>query len=546
MLSQENINRILQIGVSLSAERNLDDLLEEILSGVMELAHCDAGTLYLLKDDALHFEIMKSGMLSNMGNLAGDSAKKGTGQLETNGSKKSSGDGGKADAKPNLPPVPLKRENVCAFSLLENRTVRVADVRQCEEYDFSGPIRYDAMTGYHTQSMLVVPMSNREGERLGVIQLINAQDGNGNVCPFPEDMTLVLESVASQAAITIQNVRYIQEIKDLVYSFVRTMSSAIDRRSPYTGNHTRHMATYCERFLDFLNDWAEENREGKEIRGDAAAMPDDAREGEGSVLTEGARSEAMFFTPERREELLMSVWLHDIGKLVIPLEVMDKPTRLLPEQHKDFLHRMEVIRLQSRIKHLEGGMSMETYEEIQTATREAQCLVEEINTGRPLADGEKEAVEALAERTYMDKDGERPWLEPEEKAMLLIPRGTLSEAERKVIESHVSATGELLSEIRFSKELSHVRECASSHHELLNGRGYPRHLQGDEIPLEVRILTILDIFDALTAADRPYKKAKTPEVALDILKADAKNGRLDEELVRLFEESRCWDMAENL
>ena len=130
--------------------------------------------------------------------------------------------------------------------------------------------------------------------------------------------------------------------------------------------------------------------------------------------------------------------------------------------------------------------------------------------------------------------------------MLLIPRGTLSEAERKVIESHVSATGELLSEIRFSKELSHVREWASSHHELLNGRGYPRHLQGDEIPLEVRILTILDIFDALTAADRPYKKAKTPEVALDILKADAKNGRLDEELVRLFEESRCWDMAENL
>ncbi len=485
MLSRENVKRILQIGVSLSAERNLDKLLEEILSNVMELAHCDAGTLYLLKDGALHFEIMRN---DTMGTYEGPSG-----------------------TKPTLPPVPLKKENVCALALLEDRTVCVADVRECAEYDFSGPIRYDAMTGYHTRSMLVVPMSNREGEKLGVLQLINAQDESGAVCPFSEDMTLVLESVASQAAITIQNVRYIQEIKELVHSFVRTMSSAIDQRSPYTGNHTRHMAAYCEKFIDYLNARA--------------------KKGEG----------ATFFSPQRREELLMSVWLHDIGKLVIPLEVMDKPSRLRPEQHEAFLHRMEIIRLKGEIEHLKGDMSSEDYEGLLAATREAENLIGELNIGRPLTDEQKEAVEVLSGRTYRDEGGQRPWLEPEEKAMLFIPRGTLSDEERKVIESHVSVTGRLLSEIRFSKELSHVCEWASSHHELLNGKGYPRHLQGDEIPLEVRILTILDIYDALTAADRPYKKAKTPEVALDILKTDAKGGKLDEELVRLFEESRCWE-----
>lgn len=497
MLSQDDVKRILQIGVSLSAERNLGKLLEQILSNVMELAHCDAGTLYLLEEDALHFEIMRNDTLGTYEGASG--------------------------TKPTLPPVPLKWENVCAFALLENRTVRIADVRQCAEYDFSGPIRYDAMTGYHTQSMLVVPMSNREGEKLGVLQLINAQDEAGNVCPFSEDMTLVLESVASQAAITIQNVRYIQEIKELVHSFVRTMSSAIDQRSSYTGNHTRHMAMYCEKFLDYLNSRVE--RHGDEE----------------PLMPEGRAAGQYFFTPERREELLMSVWLHDIGKLVIPLEVMDKPLRLRPEQHEEFLHRMEIIRLKGRIEYLEGKASESDFEALLAATEAAENLIEEMNTGRPLTDLQKEALEVLAGRTYRDEDGQKPWLMPEEKKMLLIPRGTLSEDERKVIESHVSVTDKLLSEIRFSKELSHVREWASGHHELLNGRGYPRHLQGDEIPVEIRILTILDIFDALTAADRPYKKAKTPKEALDILKMDANNGRLDLELVQLFEESRCWE-----
>ena len=192
-MRQDEMKQLLEVGVLLSSERDINRLLEKILACVMNIARCDAGTLYLMDDNALRFRIMCNHTMKSY----------------------SGGDG----QEPNLPPVPLTRESVCALAVLENRCIRIGDVRQCKEYDLTGPIRYDAMTGYHSQSMLVVPMRNREGEILGVLQLINAMDEAGNVQEFSEDMVLVLESVASQAAITIQNVRYIREIKELFRSF---------------------------------------------------------------------------------------------------------------------------------------------------------------------------------------------------------------------------------------------------------------------------------------------------------------------------------------
>lgn len=478
----------MNVGVRLSSERDLNRLLEYILSSVMELTHCDAGTLYLLDGDALQFRIMRNNTLKT---YAG-----GDGKL------------------PDLPPVPLMPENVCARALLEGRTIHVADVAASLDYDFSGSARYDAMTGYHTRSMLAVPMRNRAGEKLGVLQLINAMDGAGNIQPFSEEMALVLESVASQAAITIQNVRYIREIQELFRSFVRVMSSAVDARSPYNGSHTRHMAAYGSKFLDYLN--AQAQAEGKELP----------------------------FPPLRREQLLMSVWLHDIGKLVIPLEIMDKPARLLPEQHSAFLHRMEVIRLLGEIDALSGRDA--GLEELVHETEEAEALVESVNTAGFVPDEKLAALEKLSRRTYRDKDGQRrPWLTPEEYAMLSIRKGTLSDKERETMNSHVAMTDRLLSQIHFSPELSHVREWAAGHHELLDGSGYPKHVSGEEIPVEVRILTILDIFDALTADDRPYKPGMPAERALFILDNMArKEGKLDAGLVQAFVQSRCWETAE--
>lgn len=481
-MRDSDVRKLLNVGVLLSAERDLGRLLEQILDCVMDLSNCDAGTLYLLQDNALHFRIMRNQTLKT---YSGGSV------------------------IPDLPPVALTRESVCSLAVLDDKTIRIADVRSCQEYDLTGPIRYDAMTGYHTVSMLVVPMRNREGATIGVLQLINAMDEDGNICAFSEDMTLVLESVASQAAITLQNVRYIQEIQELFQSLVRVMSSAVDERTPYNGNHTRHMAACGGAFLDYLNSTQ-----------DPAPFP-----------------------PRRKEELLMSVWFHDVGKLVTPLEVMNKMARLLPEQHTAFTHRMEVIRLRAEIDCLSGRITAEEKDRLVAQTQEAAELVERVNTAGFLPDDKLEAVARLHEQSYTGPDGEvLPFLTDDEFAMLSIRKGTLSDGERKVMEEHVVITDKLLSQIRFSSELSHVRQWAGSHHELLNGSGYPNHLQGEDIPTEVRIITILDIFDALVADDRPYKPGMPVEKALSILDAMAnKEGKLDPELTRLFVESRCWE-----
>lgn len=491
-MEREDMKKILEIGVMLSSERDLNRLLEQILSCVMELAHCDGGTLYLLDGDKLHFKIMRNDTLKTY-------------------------DGGDGQ-DPKLPPVPLARGNVCALALLENRTICIDDVRNCREYDLSGPIRYDEMTGYRTKSMLVVPMHNRKGEEIGVLQLINALDGEGNVCAFGQDMALVLESIASQAAITIQNVRYMEEIKGLFRSFVMVMSSAIDKRTPYNGSHTRHMAEYGSRFIDYLNCLAQK---------DGRRKP---------------------FSPIHKDEFLMSVWLHDIGKLVTPLEVMNKVARLLPAQQAEFTHRMEVIRLQAEIAGLKGEITKEERERQIRRAYEVEKLVGQVNGTGFITDEKLEELRRLGEETYVGEKGERcPWLLPEEMELLCIRKGTLSEQEREIMEEHVVVTDKLLSQIHFSAELSHVREWAAAHHEMLNGSGYPEGKMAEEIPQEVRILTILDIFDALVADDRPYKPGMPVEKALSILKTMAeKEGKLDRELTALFAESRCWEDQKDL
>lgn len=485
--NKEAMKKVLEVGVLLSSERDLNRLLEKILSSVMEIAHCNAGTLYLRDGEFLRFTIMRNDKLKTY--FGGD---------------------GK---EPDLPPVPLSREHVCALALLEDRAINIEDVYGCREYDFSGPIRYDKITGYHTQSMLVVPMRNREGEKLGVIQLINALDKQGQVCAFHPEMELVLESLASQAAITIQNVKYIQQIKELFHSFVCVMSSAVDERTPYNGSHTRHMVLYGSRFLDYLN--ARARKQEKEPP----------------------------FSPEKKEELLMSIWLHDIGKLVTPLEVMNKMHRLLPEQYQNFQHRMEVIRLCGEIRRLKGQISAAEEQELYRQIEEAKAFVELANGTGILSDEQAAELERLAGQKYLDEHGEqKSWLLPEEYEMLSIRRGTLSAKEREVMEEHVVITDKLLSQIRFSDEFSHVREWAASHHELLNGSGYPKKLSGEEIPAEVRVITILDVFDALVADDRPYKPGMPVEKALAILKGMAeKEGKLDVELTGVFIESRCWE-----
>lgn len=484
---QEEMKYITDIGIALSAEKDFGVLLELILNKVMELTRCDGGTLYLLNENHLDFHVMCT---RSIGFYQGNKGNPCT-----------------------LPPVPLTRGSVSALSVLEEKTIIIDDVYSCQEYDLTGPIRYDKMTGYHTQSILVVPIKERFGEIIGVLQLINAQNEDGEVVPFLEKYIRIVESVASQAAVTIENMRYLESIRELFQSFVRVLSTAIDERTPYNENHTRNMVKYGEKFIDYLNHVSEEKTE----------LPE--------------------FTPEHKREIIMSIWFHDIGKLVTPLEIMNKMTRLSKEDEVSIAHRFETMRLKLRIRELEGKMTKEELTDLMNQIQEAEELIARVNKAGFLPEETIEKLHELRAKTFTESSGDSfSWITEDELEKLSIRKGTLTAAERKIMEQHVVVTGKLLDQISFTPDLKHVRQWAAGHHEFLNGSGYPEHISGNDIPKEVRIITIIDIFDALVAADRPYKKGMPVEKALMILKDMAeREGKLDREFIELFEESRCWE-----
>lgn len=486
-MAEKATDRLLDLGIRLSYETDFCRLLESILSDAMELCNCDAGILYLKEEECLVFKILRNNSIK--GYQGGD---------------------GKEMA---LPPLPLSGKSICARALLEDRAISVQDVKNCETYDFPGIRCFDVLTGYHTRSVLAVPMKNREGDMTGVVELLNAMDEKGNVGGFSPYAVHMLKSVASQASISIQNMMYARDIKSLFRSFVQVLSTAIDERTPYNATHTRNMVRCGVRFVDYLNKISRES--GKEP----------------------------VFSEAHKEEFLMSVWLHDIGKLVTPLGIMNKAERLRPEDLAELKNRFQIMRLLNKIAFLEGRIGENAQQNELLRLDAAEELIERINGAGVLTDGDLCEVLKLAKCQYTDASGEKkPWLSKREAEQLCIRKGTLTEQERLVMENHVSLTAKLLAEICFSKEYKRVPLWASSHHEFLDGTGYPHHLKGKDIPFEVRILTILDIFDALTADDRPYKPGIPVEQALLILSDMAeREGKLDAILTKQFTESRCWE-----
>lgn len=249
------------------------------------------------------------------------------------------------------------------------------------------------------------------------------------------------------------------------------------------------------------------------------------------------------FDGDRRRDFLLSVWLHDVGKLTVPLEVMDKERRLGPGL-KDIRQRFSAMALLDRIAVLEGRLGPEEAEALQTARAEGLALIEKVNTTGFLPDDTLAAIDALAACIYKDENGtEQPWLTKAEHTNLSVRKGTLTAAERKIMESHVVVTARSLGQVSFLEEYAHVPEWAAAHHELLNGRGYPDHRTGESLSREVRLLTILDVFDTLTATDRPYKPPMPVEKALSILRSMVDEGGLDGEILALFQESKAWEVS---
>ena len=482
MLTNKELREIVDIGIALTTEKNKNCLLEMILKKAMDISNCDAGTLYLYTGDSLEFKIMKT--------------------LSQGVSKGENGE------RIDLPPVPLREENVCAYSAIHNELINIEDVYHSERFDFSGPKKYDAITGYRTQSMIVIPMADAEGELVGVLQLMNSKDKEGNVIPFTEDAEFVLRSMGSQAAVSVSNMKYMEEIKKQLHSFVSAFATAVDERTPYNGSHTRKVAVYAVILADYIN-----------------------------RMYEQGKSEE-YFDDNRKDQLHLSAALHDIGKMIVPLSVMNKATRLDGGLAK-IEERFRLLKAYYEIDFLKEKIGKEEFEEKAQYLEASLAFITEIDNAGFMPDEKIARVTEIAGNFYECENGEKiSYLTETEKDCLSIRRGTLTQAEREIMESHVVMTHKILNKVHFSKNYSKVNLFASTHHEALNGTGYPNHLTAEDLELESRILAVVDVFDALTCTDRPYKKPMSKEKAFAILHDMAnKEGKLEDRLVTWLEEA---------
>ncbi|MEE8484774.1 MAG: HD domain-containing phosphohydrolase [Nitrospinota bacterium] len=491
------IKRLSEIGIALSAEHDLDKLLEMIVDEARNFTSADAGTLYIMEDENLKFKIMQNqSMNTRMGGTSGKEI--------------------------TLPPVPLKKENVSAYVALTGETVNILDVYTSDLFDFTGPRKYDKATGYRTKSMLVSPLKNIEGEIIGVLQLINAGDlSTGEVVGFSPDFVALTQSLASQAAVAITNAKLIHDMVALFDSFVKVMATAIDEKSPYTAGHIKRVAQLGVLMCEVIN---------KE--------------------TDGPYRD-VFFDEDQIKEMMTAGWMHDLGKITTPVHVVDKGTKL-----QTLFDRVEMIRnrfnlieeiergnwLRRKLEMTKDGDSPEKIDEeerkIDEKMKQVSGDLEFIvgtNTGGEFMDDDKIArIKEIGAKTFSLNANSSTYLSDDEIENLCIRRGTLLDSERQLMQDHASITEKMLNQIPFTKKLKNVPMYASSHHEYLDGSGYPKGLKGDEIPLGARILCMVDLYEALTASDRPYKKAMPLEKVFGIMKGETDRGKLDADLYALF------------
>ncbi|WP_146907066.1 HD family phosphohydrolase [Arenimonas daejeonensis] len=484
------------IGVALSHERDLATLLERILETAREFANADGGTLYRVQGDELVFEVLRN---HSLGFILG----------------------GKHGAPITFKPLPLYQPDgqpnhnmVVAHAALTGRTVNIPDAYTAEGYDFSGTRAFDARTGYRSKSFLTVPMKDHDGRVIGVLQLINSKNAAGEVDAFTESEQRLVESLASQAAIALNNRQLIDQLETLFEALIKLVNTAIDEKSPYTGGH-------CERVPVLTS-----------LLADAAAR-----------TTVGPL--ASFTMDEAdRYELKIAGLLHDCGKITTPVHVVDKATKLqtLFDRIELIDTRFEVLKRDAQIAHLHGELDDRTYVERLAQLDADREVIRQANTGGEFMDDAKvSAIHRIAARTWRGPDGsDQPFLSADEVENLTIRRGTLTAAEREIINHHIVMTIRLLEALPWPAHLARVPEYAGGHHERMDGKGYPRGLTREQMSVPARVMGIADIFEALTASDRPYKPGKTLSESLAILGRMKLDHHVDPDLFEVFLRERVY------
>ena len=490
---EQQILNLANIGLALSKEKDMNRLLEMILLEAKRIANSDGGTLYMMTDDGrLRFEIMMTDSLDfHMGGTSGKDIPFYPVKLYTD------------EGEPN-------KSMIAAYVGLTGETVNITDAYKAKGFDFSGTKMFDEKTNYRSKSFLTVPLKNHEDEIIGVLQLLNAQaQKSKKIISFTSEIQKMVEALASQAAVAITNKNLIKDLENLFESFIKLIASAIDAKSPYTGGH-------CARVPEITMMLAEAVQQTKD-----GPFADVA------------------FSEKEMYELKIAAWLHDCGKVATPEFVVDKSTKL--ETIYDRVHELEtrfgILRRDEEIKRLKKELKFErddslSLEEKAERVKDLQRgyrktlrhlksdleFVKESNVGGEFMSGDKkDRVHQIANYRWKPNGKMENFLSENEVYNLTIPRGTLTPEERKVINDHIVVTINMLEELPYPKHLRNVPEFAGGHHEKLDGTGYPMGLMKDEMTVQARIMAIADIFEALTAKDRPYKKGKTLSQAMRIL-----------------------------
>jgi len=497
------LEQLNDIGVSLSAERDIETLLEKILLAAKEITRADGGTLYRLSADGQHlqFKIVRTDSLGlAFGGASGKALTDSFSDLPLH----------HPDGRPN-------DSMVAAHAALLGRTINIADAYEAEGFDFSGTRRFDALTGYRSRSFLTVPMKDHAGEIIGVLQLINALDpATGEVGVFSQADQQLAESLASQAAIALTNRQLVEQLETLFEAFIKVINLAIDEKSPHTGGHCQRVPELTMMLADAVD-----------------------------AFDEGPLADFRL-SDKDRYELRIAALMHDCGKVTTPVHIVEKATKLQTIFDRITLldTRFEVLRRDAEIRQLKAQAAG-----VAPVEAEAACLaycaqldadrefLRHANKGAErMRDEDLERVQQIA-ATYHWRNpaGEDvPFLETDELDNLGIRAGTLTAAEREIINHHIVATIRMLEQLPWPKHLQNVPEYAGGHHERMDGKGYPKGLKRDDMSWQARMMGIADIFEALTAKDRPYKQPMKLSEALKIMENFRSNGHVDPDLFEVF------------
>ena len=493
--SVQMVKRLTAIGMALSGAGNLDRLLEIILLEAKDIANADGGTLYYLNEDnRLEFSIIRNDSLGI--SYGGES-------------------GEKAVLKPlNLYDPVTGTPNystLAAYAVLMKKTVNIPDVYSADGFNFEGAKAFDLQHHYHTESIITVPMVSHSGDVMGCLQLVNAKDVSGTVIPFSSQLEELVQSLASQAAVTLETQKLVDAQKKLLESFIQMIAQAIDAKSHYTGAH-------CERVPMLTNMLA---------RAACAAQDGPFKD--------------FNLSEEEKYELHIAGWIHDCGKVATPVHVMDKSTKLetISDRIELVKTRFEVLKRDAKIEMLEALAQagadravLETQMQANLAQLESDCaFIEKINIGGEfMSDADVARLATIAAYALTENEAYN----------LGTRRGTLTTEERTIMNDHMVHTCNMLDALPFPKHLKRVPEYAGGHHERMDGKGYPKGIKAGTMSIPARMMAIADVFEALTAADRPYKPAKKLSEAIQIMGNMKRDNHLDPGLVDFFITSKTY------